>query len=80
MKRKKFRNSFLFLTILFSLFLVTPTYAKWFGWESNNDCVPVATPDDSHNVSACIGGTETFYLFGIAITTRSEKEKYGYVG
>jgi hypothetical protein len=67
------------MTLLFTFAFVTPTYANWFGWISNNDCVPVATPDDSYNESACIGGTESYYFFGIRIATRPEKERWGSV-
>jgi hypothetical protein len=77
MKKKISKHYFFTMTLLFSLAFVTPTYAKWFGWGSNNDCVALATPDDSHNQSACIGGTESFYLFGIKIATRPEAERYG---
>jgi hypothetical protein len=52
----------IYFPILF-LFLVIPTnsYANpWFGWHSNNDCTPLATPSDSDAVSTCIGGTESF--------------------
>ena len=76
--RKKIKPSIVVMTLFLSVFIITPTFARpWFGWASNNDCKVVAMPSDSHDISACVGGTQTYYFLGIAICTAPAGETWG---